>query len=280
MAYYMKYIKTFSEITNNDIQLVGGKALSLGIITDAGIPVAPGFVVTTDAYKAFQSKTIPQDVQTEILDAFAMLASERVAVRSSAIAEDSKMTSWAGQLETYLNVTQTTLLENITKCWSSIHSQRAVAYAQIHGISIKEQSVAVVVQKMVKSEVSGVLFTVNPVTKNSNEMMVEAVYGLGELLVQGLVTPANFIIDKPTLTIKSQTKGEQNTRLVFRAGENKEEPVPTNLQAANILDGKKIQELATLAIKIEDLYKAPQDIEWALENGNVFILQSRPITSF
>ena len=260
----MSYIKLFDQITNEDIMQVGGKGRALGIMSREGLPIPPGFVITTDAYREFFNTSIPENIQEEIVHTFDMLGAELVAVRSSAVAEDSANTSWAGQLETYLNVSRDNLIESINKCWASIQTDRANAYAQKQGLSAN-QNIAVVVQKMIPSEVSGVLFTVNPVTKKSDEMMLEAVYGLGELLVQGMVTPYNYILDKKTGEVKMQTRGEQ-------------EP-PENLHPAEILTQDEIKKLAALALQIENIYKKPQDIEWAKENQKFYILQSRPITT-
>lgn len=277
MAYLMN-IRTFEQITKQDILLVGGKGASLGIMNNAGIPIPPGFIVTTDVYKNFFNQSISIDVQNEILQAFDNLGVERVAVRSSAVAEDSTTASWAGQLETYLNVTKDKLIESIKKCWVSTHSARAKAYAQKQGLA-GNQEIAVVVQKMINSEISGVMFTVNPVTKNKDEIMLEAIYGLGELLVQGQVTPYNYILDKNTLEVKSNIKGEQETMLVYQNGDNKEMPLPTGLQIIEILKIDDLKQLSKLALQIENIYKHPQDIEWAKEKGRFFIVQARPITT-
>lgn len=271
-------IKTFEQITKEDISLVGGKGASLGIMSHAGIPIPPGFVVTTEVYKDFINQSLPANIQNEILQAFDNLGAERVAVRSSAVAEDSTASSWAGQLETCLNVTRDNLFESIKKCWASMHSERANAYAQKQGIT-ENQQLAVVVQKMINSEISGVIFTVNPITKNGDEIILEAIYGLGELLVQGMVTPYNYVLNKRTEEVKSNTKGEQETMLVYQDGDNKEVPLPTDLQHSEILSINDIKQLAKLALQIEDIYKDPQDIEWAKESNKFYIAQSRPITT-
>jgi len=275
----MNYIKPFTQITKDDISLVGGKGLSLGIMINAGLPVPSGFVMTTNVYKEYYNQNIPRNLQEDILRAFDELNMERVAVRSSAIAEDSTTTSWAGQLETFLNITRENLVENINKCRDSIHSKRALVYAERQGITQDRMLVAVVVQKMVDSDISGVMFSVNPITKNPNEIMIEAVYGLGELLVQGLVTPSNFVLDKQDFSIKSKMEGEQDKMLIFQVGENKEVPLPENMSLSKILDDEDLKELGKYAISIEKIYHKPQDIEWAKVRGELFILQSRPITT-
>lgn len=272
-------IKTFGQIAGDDISLVGGKGTSLGIMTRAGIPVPPGFIITTEVYKNFFSKPLPSSTVNEILRAFDSMETERVAVRSSAAAEDSISSSWAGQLETYLNVTRDNLVDSIQKCWDSILSERAKSYAQRQGLSANNPQVAVVIQKMISSEKSGVLFTANPVTKNLGEIVLEATYGLGELLAQGMVTPYNYILDKRTLEVKSKSEGEQETMLIYQKSSNQVIPIPISVLCEEILSPNDIKSLATLALQIEDIYKYPQDIEWAIEANKIYILQSRPIST-
>ncbi|TSC63638.1 MAG: pyruvate, water dikinase, partial [Microgenomates group bacterium Gr01-1014_93] len=254
-----------------------GKGAPLGEMTKAGIPVPPGFVVTTETFKKFLDTEIPDEGKEEILKAFDELGAERVAVRSSAVAEDSETASWAGQLESYLNVGRGELIENIRKCWNSIKSERALSYAGQTGVDKQDLSVAVVVQKMVNSEVSGVMFTANPITKNRDEIMIEAGFGLGEMIVQGMITPDNFLVSKDNLEIKSRDIQTQETMLVFKDGQNKEVPVPNGDEPA--LTDEQIKELAEIGLKIERHYGFPVDVEWAYENGQFYITQSRPITT-
>lgn len=274
------YIKTFDEISKEDVLEVGGKGASLGEMTRVGIKVPPGFVVTAQTHQKFINDQLPVDVEEEILKAFDLLDTKRIAVRSSAIAEDSPQASWAGQLETYLNVSKEDLIEKIRGCWNSIKSERALSYAAGQDLTEDQLVVAVVVQKMVESEASGVMFTVNPVSKDRSEIMIEAGLGLGEMLVQGLITPNNFILDKKTLDIKSRDIQTQDTMLIFKDGKNIEVAVPNDIKDKQAISDEKVKELATLAIKVEDHYGEPQDIEWAIdENGKIWILQSRPITT-
>ncbi len=275
----MNYIKNFSEISKNDIALVGGKGASLGELTRAGIPVPSGFVITTEVFKNFKNKEIPREIIHEILSAFDNLHVQRVAVRSSATEEDSKTSSWAGQFDSFLNISRENLMNSIKNCWKSIESERVISYAKINNILHKRLSVAVIVQKMIESEASGVMFTINPINQNKNQMIMEAGYGLGEMLVQGLITPDSYILDKSTLKIVSKNLNSQNKMLVFKNGENKEVPVPKIKKGKYILDDKNIKSLAELAVKIEVHYKSPQDIEWALEKEKFYIVQSRPITT-
>ncbi len=274
------FTKTFNEISKSDTKLVGGKGASLGELTQAGIPVPSGFVVTTDAYQKFVDQEVPVDVKEEILKAFDLLGAERVAVRSSAVAEDSSNASWAGQLETYLNVSRENLINKIRDCWNSTKSERALEYSSQQNLSEDQLVMAVVVQKMIESEISGVIFSVNPVSEDKDEIMIEAGHGLGEMLVQGLITPDNFIVDKKTLDIKSRDIQVQETMLVFQEGQNKEIAVPSEKQAKSALSDNQVMELAKLAIIVENHYQKPQDIEWAIDDlGKIWILQSRPITT-
>lgn len=274
----MIFILKFSEISKKDISLVGGKAASLGELLNLGLPVPLGFAITTYCYKEFKNQEFPVDIKKMILDAFGELKTDRVAVRSSAIGEDSADASWAGQLETYLNTSKENLIEAVRKCWESIHSERALSYAAGKNINEDELAIGVVVQKMVNSEVSGVMFTVNPIN-NKDEIMIEAGYGLGESLVQGLITPDNFVVNRKTLKILESRIETQETMLVFYDGENKQIAVPTDKKDKPALTQKQVIELARLGLMIEKHYSMPQDIEWAIEKDKVYILQSRPITT-
>lgn len=275
----MAILLPFNQISKNDVPLVGGKGASLGEMTSAGVPVPPGFVVTTEAFTLYNKQEIPLDIQEQILKAYDELGAERVAVRSSAIAEDSSTASWAGQLESYLNITRSNLIENIRECWKSIKSERALAYAAEQNLPEDKLAVAVVVQKMVDSESAGVMFTVNPITKNTEEIMIDAGFGLGELLVQGMITPDDFVVDKGTLEIKDRNVNTQDNMMVYQNGETIEVEVPGEKKSQPALNDEQIKQLAQLAKKIEDHYQTPQDIEWALENDKLYILQSRPITT-
>ncbi len=273
------YIKTFTQISKDDVKEVGGKGASLGEMTGDGLPIPPGFVVTTKTYQDFLNQQFPVEVEEQIFQALDKLGAERVAVRSSAVAEDSSSASWAGQLESYLNVKKEGLIEAIRLCWGSIKSERALSYAAEQNLKEEDLVVAVVVQKMVESESAGVMFSVNPISKDNNEVMVEAGFGLGEMVVQGMITPDNFVVDKDSLEIKSKDIQTQDTMLVFQDGENQEVPVPEEKKDKPALTDEQVKELVKLAIKIENHYKKPQDIEWALENGQFYILQARPITA-
>lgn len=311
----MKFIKDLKKLSKKDISLAGGKGANLGEMLKIGIPVPPGFVVLASAFERFLEETdinveikavldriniediesveesseilrdlileakMPKNIEKEILDAFNKLKAKYVAVRSSATAEDSKIDSWAGELETYLNTTKENLIENVKKCWVSLYTPRALFYRVKRGLKRKKVSVAVVVQKMIQSEVSGVCFTVHPVTKDRNQMIIEAAFGLGAILVSGQITPDTYVIEKDSLNILDININPQE-KMILRAKEgNTTVVVPKNKRNKQKLSEKQIKELAKLCIKIENHYKDPQDIEWAQENGKLYIVQSRPITT-
>ncbi|PIR92959.1 hypothetical protein COT99_03395 [Candidatus Falkowbacteria bacterium CG10_big_fil_rev_8_21_14_0_10_43_10] len=227
-----------------------------------------------------QDTPIPKELAEEIAKEFKKLRAPLVAVRSSATAEDSSVASWAGELETYLNTTEKNLLENVKRCWSSLFTPRAIFYRYEKKLSDQQVLVAVVVQQMVQSEISGIAFTVHPVTKDKNHMVIEAGYGLGEAIVSGQVTPDTYIIDKRDFSIIDINVAEQKKMLVKNAkGGIIWKNVAKNQQEKQTLTGKEIIELAKLCAKIEKHYKHPQDIEWAFAKSKFYITQSRPITT-
>lgn len=226
------------------------------------------------------SSSIPDEIQKEILNAYRSLSKTPVAVRSSATAEDSSIASWAGELESYLYVTQTDILNKIKLCWASLYTPRAIVYRAKRDMKLKDISVAVVVQKMVNSQMSGVCFTVNPVTKDRNDMVIEAVYGLGEALVQGIVTPDRYYVDKKEdVIIDIVTNAQKKMYIQNKTGGTNEVNVPNKKQLHQKITGKEIITLSEICKKIEKHFGSPQDIEWAIEKGKFYILQSRPITT-
>ena len=318
----MTFILPFSKISKKDVGSCGGKGASLGEMTGAGISVPSGFVVTARAFEKFLTDTdinveidawlkkvnpkdtesveevsevlrhlikkspMSKDLEKEILENFKRLKAPLVAVRSSATAEDSKIDSWAGELDTYLNTARQTLLQNVKNCWASLFTPRAIFYRLERGFGGKKVLVAVVVQKMVQSEISGICFTVHPVTKDRNQMIIEAGWGLGEAIVGGIITPDSYVVDKKNWQILDVNVSEQEKMIVKIKDKSKKTKeanatiaVPKNLREKQKLSGKQIVELAKLCAKIEKHYGSPQDIEWALEKNKFYIVQSRPITT-
>lgn len=309
------YIKNFKELTNKDTATAGGKGASLGEMTKAKIPVPPGFVVLALAFDKFIEETnlnveidalwdrlettnteeiernsamiqdliinkeFPKDLSKQILKDFDKLKTKYVAVRSSATAEDSKLDAWAGQLDSYLYVDRKGLLKAVQKCWASLFTPRAIFYRLERKLQKNHISVAVVVQKMAHSDVSGVCFTVHPVTRDKDQMIIEACWGLGEALVQGIITPDSYVVEKSTLNIVDTNIGNQEKMVVKAKQETEEKPVPVKLREVQKLSVAKIKELAKICINIEKHYGDPRDIEWALEGKKLYIVQSRPITT-
>jgi pyruvate,water dikinase len=310
------FTQNFKDLNYKNVDIAGGKGASLGEMTQAGLAVPPGFVVLASAFDKFLAKTdlnveieaalkkadykdiksieaasvkirdlirdaeFPADIAKEVVKSFKELGAEFVAVRSSATAEDSSIASWAGELETYLNVTEENLLDLVKKCWSSLFTPRAIFYRYEKNLHERKVSVAVVIQKMVQSEVSGICFTVHPVTEDLNQLVIEAGWGLGEAIVGGMITPDTYIINKKENIILDTNISKQEMKICRTpegaAEEIKVEPAEQEKQK---LDNENIIKLAELCQKIEDHYKAPQDIEWAYEGGKFYITQSRPITT-
>ncbi|UZE94064.1 MAG: phosphoenolpyruvate synthase [Candidatus Pacearchaeota archaeon] len=204
-----------------------------------------------------------------------------VAVRSSATTEDLATASFAGQQETYVNIKgNKDLLESIKKCWASLFTARATYYRTRKGFSHENSFIAVIVQKMINSEKSGVTFTINPMTNNKNEIIIEAVFGLGEGIVSGAIEPDNYVIDKKTLRPKTKRIGKKKISFMRAGtGETIKKELPEEVWDQQVLDGHELRSLANYSVKIEEHYKWPQDIEWAIEGGKVYIVQSRPVTT-
>ena len=312
----MTFTRHFKNITKNDAALAGGKGASLGEMTRAGIPVPPGFVILAGAFEQFIGESglgveidaaldsvnadqmhtvegaskkiqalilaaeIPSTIKAEIENEFRALRCRYVAVRSSATPEDGAQAAWAGQLDTFLNTTAETLLENVRKCWASLFTPRAVFYRFEKKMNDQKISVAVVVQKMVESVISGIAFSVHPVTQDRNQLIIEAVYGLGEAVVSGTITPDSYVVEKNTWLITDVYVTDQERELVRLAtGGNVWKPVTESRKDKQKLTRDQILELAKLIALIEDHYGFPVDVEWALENRKFYITQSRPITT-
>lgn len=269
----------FDSITDAERPLVGGKGLSLGKTARAGLPVPPGFVVTTGAYKRLAEAGIRSD--PELVGAVAValdaLGGGPVAVRSSATAEDAADTSFAGQQETVLGVRGTdAVLSAIERCWRSLFAARAVAYRERQHVGAAGSAMAVVVQALVPAEAAGVLFTADPLDAGGTRMLVEASWGLGEAVVSGRVQPDRFALDRATGAVLERHLGSKAVR-VTAAGT--EEHTPPDLQRAFCLGDAALARLADLGRRVEAFYADPRDVEWAYAGGTVHLLQARPITA-
>ncbi|MBN2472947.1 MAG: phosphoenolpyruvate synthase [Anaerolineae bacterium] len=300
------------------LETVGGKGASLARLVTAGLPVPNGFHITTTAYQRFvvendlqpaimaklepvdanlpdtleaASKVIqalflrahtPPDVAGAISQAYAELAGQNpvVAVRSSATAEDLPEASFAGQQETYLNIQGIAdVLDATKRCWASLWTARAIGYRARQSIEPSGLSLAVVVQTLVPAESAGILFTANPVSGSRDQSMISAAWGLGEAVVGGLVTPDTLIVDKISGTVLDRQTTDKEVMTVRANSGTLEQPVPDELRRAPVLDDSTAAELVRLGVQIEELFSVPMDIEWALADGHIFIVQARPITA-
>lgn len=319
----MNYVKVFEKLGKEDIPIAGGKGANLGELTNAGIPVPPGFVITSETYNKFITKTgiinqindmlngldindtlelqkvaddiknliittdIPDDIQRVIIEAYNALCLKVdldevvVAIRSSATAEDLPDASFAGQQETYLNISGIDdVLENVRKCWASLFEARAIFYREENEFDHSKVLIAVVVQQMVDSEKAGVMFTVDPST-GAEEMLIEGAWGLGEGVVSGIVTPDTCRYDKINDKVKSYLVNTKKTMFTkdSKTGSTIQIDVPDDLKDKKVLEDSDIEQLVTLGRRIQKHYGAPMDTEWGVENGKVYMLQARPITT-
>lgn len=306
----------FKDINKNDIPIVGGKGANLGEMFGAGIPVPNGFVVTSKAYYDFVEATslkqkiltelsglniqdskklmaasehiktailsaeMPKKLEGQIKDYYHQLSGEfdkYVAVRSSATAEDLPDASFAGQQETYLNIKgYKKVIKNVQKCWASLFESRAIFYRTEKGFNHMKVGIAVPVQLMVQSEVSGIMFTVNPLTNSTEEVSIEAAYGLGQPVVSGELTPDQYVVNKKSGNITYKNVAKQTWQLTLS---DDKAPVSKKYQEKQKLTDSRIKELADIGMKIEKHYGNPQDIEWGMEGKVLYIVQSRPVTT-
>lgn len=313
----MEFIRPFERLGKGDTAIAGGKGASLGGLTRAGIPVPPGFVLLAVAFDRFLDEAdlrqeldtilhsvnhgqmhtvehasekiqqliltaeIPKDIAEEIRNAFHSLNTDYVAVRSSATAEDGARAAWAGQLETYLNTREGELVQNVRRCWASLFTPRAIFYRFEKGMHESKISVAVVIQKMIQSEASGIAFSVHPVTEDRNQLIIEAGFGLGEAIVSGQVTPDSYVVEKELRRILDKNISTQTRALarVHSRDGNEWVSIPEPKASSQVLPDARILELSALIMKIEQHYGFPCDIEWAFAGGQFYITQSRPITT-
>lgn len=232
-----------------------------------------------------EKTTMPNDIKEEIvLNYWKLNESEKeegalVAVRSSATAEDLPEASFAGQQETYLNIQGSDEVVNaVQRCWASLFTARAVYYRKKQGFDTEKVGLCAVVQKMVNSEVSGIMFTADP-TGDLEKIIIEAGYGLGETIVSGSITPDNYVVSKKEMKLESKKINKQEWMLVKEGKENARVNLGEGKARSQKLIDQKVLELATIGQKIEDHYKKPMDIEWAMENEILYIVQARPITT-
>ena len=319
----MNYVEFFKQLSKDDIPIAGGKGANLGELTNAGIPVPPGFVVTAGTYQKFITETgivdeinamlatldinntselqkvaenikdlivtteIPSDIQTAIIESYNKLCMDVdkddavVAIRSSATAEDLPDASFAGQQDTYLNISGIDdVLTNVRMCWASLFEARAIFYRAENDFDHSKVLIAVVVQQMVNAEKAGVMFTVDPST-GDEEMLIEGAWGLGEGVVSGTVTPDTCRYDKIKDEIKSYKINTKKTMFTKdpETGATIQKEVSDDLKDKRVLTDDDLEQLTQLGRRIQEHYGAPMDTEWGIENGKVYMLQARPITT-
>ncbi len=317
----MELVRDIRALDRGDVARAGGKGAALGDLAHAGFPVPPGFVILSTAYANFVSEagisfrtgglfpaggprnmedavrrseeiyslfttaSMPGDIVSAISSHMDELRTPFVAVRSSAVVEDGSEATWAGQFESYLNTTRETLEQNIKRCWASLFTPRAMIYAAEMGIRASQSSMGVVVQSMIASDVSGVAFSVHPVTQERNTLIIEAGLGLGEALVGGYITPDTYLLEKEPLRprrpprIVSKELGYQDKMLVSREGLSEWCHVQESQRETQKLPDSLILQLADLVVRVEEHTGSPVDVEWAVAGGRIYLLQSRPITT-
>lgn len=312
------HVLWFKDIGKSDIPQVGGKGANLGEMTQADIPVPNGFCVTAQAYYYFldynnlrekikealrsldvndndelfaTSKRVkeiimrakmPADLATTIRSAYDKFPhkNQEVAVRSSATAEDLPDASFAGQQATYLNISgEDNVVHSVQRCWASLFEARAIFYRVQKGFDHFKVGIAVPVQMMVQSEVSGVMFTINPINNDPFTIIVESVWGLGEMIVQGSATPDHFEVDKEKWQILKKEISTQKIMLSKEKGITKQMKVAESKVDKQKVDDDVILKVAKLGERLQTHYGKPQDIEWAYQDGKIFIVQTRPITT-
>lgn len=310
----MDLLRDLSHISKNDVSLAGGKGANLGEMIRAGFPVPQGFVILTSSFEKFLFEThldkrieellkdikinqistieaasekirdhilqakIPQIIINEVKEYYNNLDSKFVAIRSSTTSEDSSSDAWAGQLETYLNITEGALFESIKKCWASMFTSRAISYRFERNLHDHKISVAVVVQKMVEASYAGVMFTANPISGDKNMIIIDGNPGLGESVVAGQSTPDHYVLRRKWLKLRIVSKKKGKRELVIKSknggGTIQEKHIHDEILHDNILF-----ELAQYGLSLQQHFECPQDIEWAITGKTIFLLQSRPLTA-
>ncbi|HVT43677.1 MAG TPA: PEP/pyruvate-binding domain-containing protein [Thermoanaerobaculia bacterium] len=307
-------IVSLDDLRAGDTSFAGGKGANLGELASRGFPVPPGFVLTTHAFaevldsldlreeirklddapahnraSAIQQRIIGSELSpslaNQILDAHARLAGDRdvsCAVRSSATAEDLAGASFAGQHGTYYYVDSDRLLEMIRRCWASLWSAEAVEYRASRGIAHEAVTMAVVVQEMVRSDVSGIAFTANPVSGARDEIVIESSWGMGAAIVDGRVTPDRFVVAREGLHLRERRIADKQFMILPRLVEGSDErlaEVPAEQRCRETLSDDEISTVAEWSLQCEAHFGTPQDVEWAIAGGRFHLLQSRPITT-
>lgn len=310
-----KYILYFNEIDKKDLPLVGGKGANLGEMTKAGFPVPYGFCVTTESYKEFincnnlsefiideikdanlenievvgekirkkiNASEIPENIVKEIINIINHIGiDDYYAIRSSATAEDLAFASFAGQQDTYLNINgEENIINSIRSCFASLFTDRAILYRLQNKIEHEKVHMSVVIQKMVFPDISGIMFTADPVSGHRGIVSIDASYGLGEALVSGLVSPDIYKVNKKKHEIEDKNIANKKLAIMpLKGGGTEKVEIKGEKATTQVLKDSYILGIAELGAKIENHYACPQDIEWCLEKDKLYIVQSRAITS-
>ena len=315
-------VRPFAELRREDVDYAGGKGANLGELTSAGLPVPDGFVVGAPAYAAFLVQTglrerlaelldvvdvedtaalqaasaaaqelvsetpVPEPLAREISFAYEQLAHDDpqtpVAVRSSATAEDTAATSFAGMNETFLNIRGAdAVIDAVRRCWRSLFGARTIYYRGVNGFAQADMDIAVVVQRQVNSTRAGVMFTVNPATGQRDELVIEGSFGLGEAVVSGSVSPDRYVVEKATLAIRRREVHHKDLVIEYAPdGGTRQRALSEEEALRPVLSDEEVVAVAELGRRIEEHYGFPQDTEWAFDpDGALWMLQSRPITT-
>jgi pyruvate,water dikinase len=312
-------VRPLGEVGLADVAAVGGKGANLGALMQAGFPVPSGFVVTADGYlqamddggvrdelaavfggiggqvddpsalaeasarlqALVRKAAVPGTIADQVVRAYHELGSAvPVAIRSSATAEDSAGTSFAGMHETFANVVgDAAVLERLVDCWASLYGERVIAYRVSQGLTA-EPAIAVVVQRLVRSDRAGVMFTADPSNGDRGRIVIEAAFGLGEVVVAGEVEPDTYVLSKEGPRLLQARIGRKSHQVVPRDGGVVREDLSVGEAMDRVLDDSEALDLARMAVRVEAHYDdVPQDLEWAFADGRMFLLQSRPITT-
>lgn len=314
------YVVNLANSTEVAINSIGGKSQNLGKLMANGILVPSGYVITSEAFQKFlnynettelihqlsetfsnasisfdlalriqekiRTEPIPKDIEESIINVYEDIVSKDshklLAVRSSAVEEDSKKASFAGQLDTYLGINgKNAVIQKIRSCWSAAFSKNVLTYCSSRGMKTPPRGVAVILQELITADKAGITFSINPITGNSKQIVIESAWGLGEIVVSGKITPDTWIIEKKSNRIMKKKIMNQEYLFGISPVTNRFEKleIDTDLKSTPSLKEDELLKVASLASTIEKIYDYPQDIEWAIYEDKLFTLQSRPITT-